>query len=122
MSAKIPYTPRPKLEKTRWVTVEDVIQRMGGNVSPEERKALEMLYRPDLTKRIDDLIDATNERNEQLNRQMKAREEMDVRLAEIREGIDEVKKFTEDFSQQLARIEKTGEQIKRSMDWEWKYC
>jgi DNA repair exonuclease SbcCD ATPase subunit len=122
MSAKIPYTPRPKLEKPRWESVEDEIQRMGGNVSPGVRKALEMLYRPDLTKRIDDLIDATNERNEQLNRQMKAREEMDVRLAEIREGIDEVKKFTKDFSQQLARIEKTGEQIKRSMDWEWKYC
>ena len=83
MSANIPYTPRPKLEKTRWVTVEDVIQRMGGNVSPGARKALEMLYRPDLTKRIDDLIDATNERDEQLNRQMKALEEMDVRLAEI---------------------------------------
>ena len=81
MSAKIPYTPRPKLEKTRWVTtVEDEIQRMGGNVSPGARKALEMLYRPDLTKRIDDLIDASNERNEQLNRQMKALEEMDVRI------------------------------------------
>jgi chromosome segregation ATPase len=122
MSAKIPYTPRPKLEKTRWVTVEDVIQRMGGNVSPGVRKALEMLYRPDLTKRMDDLIDASNEQNEQVNRQMKALEEMDVQLAEIREGINDLRKCRISEEQDLKRMKKDFDALHERLDWEWRYC
>ena len=127
MSARSPYsTPLAKIEKPQWpskyTTPEDVIKRMGGNVSPGARRAIEMLYRPDVVKALDDLVDATNDLFENDARQWRKLDEMTVQLDEIREGIDEEEKFNEDFRQQLARIEKTAEQIKRSMDWEWKYC